>query len=167
MRNSQGTVFISTRTYSEVFKSALATFKRLQENLLLFLHNLYNKFLLLNVTQTLIGISCSSAVSKLHICSIISWPKDRYYFHSLEMSKRKYMWDVRNLRSRKSKLASRHEYGKNMSPQKYYKLKSILMTLQATFWSIRQVLIEVWCNFKYYYFFRYLKTNFVLQFFHI
>ena len=69
-------------------------------------------------------------------------------------------------RSRKSKLASRHEDGKNMSPQKYYKLKPILMTLQATFWSIRQVLIEVWCNFENYYFFRCPKANFVLVFFH-
>ena len=28
------------------------------------------------------------------------------------------------------------------------------------------VIIEVWCNFKYY-FFRYPKANFALQFFHI
>ena len=30
-----------------------------------------------------------------------------------------------------------------MSPQKYYKLKPILMTLQATLWSIMQVLITI------------------------
>ena len=29
------------------------------------------------------------------------------------------------------------------------------------------VLIEMWCNFKYYYSFRYPKASFVLQFFHI
>ena len=34
-----------------------------------------------------------------------------------------------------------------MSPQKSCKLK----TVQTIFWSIRQVLIEVWCNFKYYF----------------
>ena len=29
------------------------------------------------------------------------------------------------------------------------------------------VLIEMWCDFKYYYFFRYPKTSFVTQFFYI
>ena len=38
-----------------------------------------------------------------------------------------------------------------MSPQKKYKLKPILITLKTTFWIIRQVLFEVWCNFKYYF----------------
>ena len=41
-----------------------------------------------------------------------------------------------------------HEDGKNMSPQKNYKLKPNPITLQTTLWSVRQVLIEV-C-FKYY-----------------
>ena len=54
-----------------------------------------------------------------------------------------------------------------MSPQKNCKLKSILITLQTTFWSIREVFIEHWCNFKYYYSWIYPKTNFVLQFFYI
>ena len=35
--------------------------------------------------------------------------------------------------SRKSKLASRHEGGKNMSPQKNCKLKPILIMLHTTF----------------------------------
>ena len=47
-----------------------------------------------------------------------------------------------------------HEDGKNMSPQKKYKLKPNPITPQATFWSVRQVLNEV-C-FKYYSF-RYSK----------
>ena len=38
-----------------------------------------------------------------------------------------------------------------MSPLKKYKLKPILITLKTTFWSIGQVLFEVWCNFKYYF----------------
>ena len=67
-------------------------------------------------------------------------------------SKWKQMWDAKNLDVlRKSKPAGRHEGSKNMSPQKNYKLKPILITLKTTFWSIGHVLFEVWCNLKYYF----------------
>ena len=39
--------------------------------------------------------------------------------------------------------------------------KSILITLQKTFWNIRQALFKVWLNFKYYYSFHCPKANFV------
>ena len=73
---------------------------------------------------------------------IISWLEDWYCLHRSQSSKWKYMWDKRNLRRW-------HEDGKNISSKKNYKLKPIMITLH-TFWSIRQVLFEVWCKFKCY-----------------
>ena len=129
--------------------------KWLPEKLLFFLHSSDNKFLCFLCNQTLHKPWLGFLAPQLFL-DCISPPYSRdlqidwYCFHS---------WDSFLVR------ASRQEDSKNTSDKKNYKLKPIQITLQTTFWSKMQVLIEV-C-FKYYYSFRYPKPIFVFHFFHI
>ena len=71
-----------------------------------------------------------SAPSSLDLqIGIVSTVRNRLSENRYEI---KEIWDL----SRKSKLISRHEDGKNMSPHKNYKLKPILTTLHTKFWII-------------------------------
>ena len=67
------------------------------------------------------------------------------------------IWSV----SRKSRLASTHEDGKNVSSKKLQIKTNLDNVTDNNFEVLKQVLNEV-C-FKYYYSFRYSKANFELQ----
>ena len=54
-----------------------------------------------------------------------------------------------------------------MSPKKKLQIKTNPGNATHNILTYNVVLIEMWCDFKYYYSFRYAKASFVPQFFHI
>ena len=72
-------------------------------------------------------------------------------------------------KSRKSKVASMHEDGKNIKyvSSKKFPIKTNPDNTTYNILNYKVILIKMWCNFKYYCSFRYPKVSFVLQFFHI
>ena len=98
------------------------------------------------------GISCGSTVYKSHICPIIhllSWKL--IWFVTIVLMK----IDVRCKKPMMYFVEVSPQVGMRIAKicllKKNYKLKPILITLKTTFWSIREVLSEVWRNFKYYF----------------
>ena len=65
----------------------------------------------------------------------------------------------------KSKLASRHEGGKELL--KKLQIKTNPDNATHNILAYKVVLIEIWWNFKYHYSFHNPKVSFVLQFFHV